>query len=224
MKSSEEAIEKVMAGLREARASPGMERRILEAIEDRALVQSVRTWRRGWPIWSSVLQRPLAARFLVYGVALAGVMAVVLLLPSVIRTGHAPGHAQGSVARARRLPPLSLGLVAKSPPLQAPAAGPRSMRKSGTQTRVPRVKDVSDPETVAEREMPAVNQPAPPMPLTEQERLLLRLVHAGDPVELAMLNPEMRAKQDAQSATEFREFFPPRPPLPPIKETADEPK
>jgi len=38
--------------------------------------------------------------------------------------------------------------------------------------------------------MSSGNHPAPPMPLTEQEKLLLRIAHKGDPEELAMLNPE----------------------------------
>jgi hypothetical protein len=45
------------------------------------------------------------------------------------------------------------------------------------------------------------------MPLTEQERLLLRLVHKDDPVELAMLDSKMRALQDLEDKAEFQRFF-----------------
>jgi hypothetical protein len=45
------------------------------------------------------------------------------------------------------------------------------------------------------------------MPLTEQERLLLRIAHRGDPVEMAMLDPRMRAARDAEEQTEFQRFF-----------------
>ena len=44
MKNSEEAMEKVLAGLRDAEAPAGMERRILSALEDQ---ESMRT-RLGW--------------------------------------------------------------------------------------------------------------------------------------------------------------------------------
>jgi hypothetical protein len=45
------------------------------------------------------------------------------------------------------------------------------------------------------------------MPLTEQERLLLRIAHKGDPVELAMLDPMQRAARNAEEQTEFQRFF-----------------
>jgi hypothetical protein len=47
------------------------------------------------------------------------------------------------------------------------------------------------------------------MPLTEQEKLLLRVVHHGAPEELAMLNNDARAKQEADSQAEFQRFFEP---------------
>jgi hypothetical protein len=53
----------------------------------------------------------------------------------------------------------------------------------------------------------AKSYPAPPMPLTEQEKLLLRVVRKGDPEELAMLNPETRARREAQDTDQFHQFF-----------------
>ena len=40
--------------------------------------------------------------------------------------------------------------------------------------------------------------PAPPLPLTEQERLLLRLAHRGDPENMAILNPDAAGGADCQ--------------------------
>jgi hypothetical protein len=68
--------------------------------------------------------------------------------------------------------------------------------------------------------MLAASHPAPPMPLTEQERLLLRIAHRGDPVELAMLDPMRRAARDVEEQTEFQRFFKPRTTEQP---TADQP-
>ena len=70
-----------------------------------------------------------------------------------------------------------------------------------------RAKTARSEDSLAMREMMAPSQPAPPMPLTKQEKLLLRLVHKGDPVELAMLNPELRARQIAEGRAEFQRFF-----------------
>jgi len=66
---------------------------------------------------------------------------------------------------------------------------------------------VVDGDSAALDDMHAASRPAPPMPLTEQERLLLRLVHKDAPVELAMLDSKMRALQDSEEKTEFQRFF-----------------
>jgi hypothetical protein len=59
----------------------------------------------------------------------------------------------------------------------------------------------------------APSHPAPPLPLTPQERLFLRVLRYGNATELAELNPLVRAKQDADETTAFKAFFPDPPPL-----------
>jgi hypothetical protein len=49
--------------------------------------------------------------------------------------------------------------------------------------------------------------PAPPLPLTEQERLLARIARQGDEQEMAMLNPEIRASLDARQKAAFHQVF-----------------
>jgi hypothetical protein len=56
------------------------------------------------------------------------------------------------------------------------------------------------------REMRAPSHPAPEAPLTNEEKLLLRAVHTGDPQVMAMLDPEVGARQDAESEAEFQKF------------------
>jgi hypothetical protein len=45
------------------------------------------------------------------------------------------------------------------------------------------------------------------LPLTEQERLLLRLAHRDDVQSDAMLNPGLQAAASAEAAKQFQEFF-----------------
>jgi hypothetical protein len=45
------------------------------------------------------------------------------------------------------------------------------------------------------------------MGLTAQERELVQLARKGDAKELVSLDPEMRAKAEAQDAAEFQKFF-----------------
>jgi hypothetical protein len=62
-------------------------------------------------------------------------------------------------------------------------------------------------EEVAMEEMRAPSEPAPELPLTEQERLLRKVVHRGDPEEVAMLNPEVRAARSEADKSTVRRFF-----------------
>jgi hypothetical protein len=54
--------------------------------------------------------------------------------------------------------------------------------------------------------MRAVSHPAPEAPLTEEEMLLVRIAHRAGPQELAMLNPQIRARRDAESEAAFLKF------------------
>jgi len=54
--------------------------------------------------------------------------------------------------------------------------------------------------------MRAVSHPAPEEPLTGEEKLLLRIVQKGDSQQMAMLNPQVREKQEAESEAEFKKF------------------
>jgi hypothetical protein len=64
-----------------------------------------------------------------------------------------------------------------------------------------------DAHAAAPGDAQAASFPAPPMPLTDQEKLLLRIVHKRDPVEMAMLDPEVRNRQHAADKTDFQNFF-----------------
>jgi hypothetical protein len=49
--------------------------------------------------------------------------------------------------------------------------------------------------------------PAPPLPLTEQEKLLLRLAHRNDPQDMNLLNPDAQAQESAKATQQFQQFF-----------------
>jgi len=86
-------------------------------------------------------------------------------------------------------------------PVPRPVAG--SAKPRGTRHRGP---ELSAIDLAAVQEMRAPSHPAPEMPLTEEEKLLLRIVHKGDPMEIAMLNAEVREKQEAESEAEFHKW------------------
>jgi hypothetical protein len=64
-----------------------------------------------------------------------------------------------------------------------------------------------DHDSVALREMRASSRPAPPLPLTEQERLLVNYVQTHSRQELAAINPRKWAARDAEERAQFDIFF-----------------
>ena len=204
MKNSDEAIDTVLAGLRDAEAPEGMERRILDALENGAAVRAESVWHRLLPLW---LLTPTGAttRVLVCGAALAGVVVVVFATSAIRHAGDVAVRSKKEVAPAKVLPAVvDAPLVAVSSSPHEKRAGLR-VRTSVGETRSVRTVDSED--SVALSEMRAASFPAPPMPLTEQEKLLLRIAHRGDPVEMAMLDPNQRSVQEMKEKAEYQSFF-----------------
>lgn len=206
MKNSEEAIERVLTGLRDVEAPEGMERRILAGLEGRAAARS------GWravPIWLAMPPGRSIARGLACGVALAGAVVLVLAIPAMRRAGRVPVRSKIDTGRVKVVPMTPAVIATGDVERSSPVPGVGSSVRLGT-TKVNEAESVSaadSGDSVAMSEMRAPSFPAPPMPLTEQERLLLRIARKVDPVEMAMLDPKVRALQDAEEKAEFQRFF-----------------
>jgi cell division protein FtsN len=186
MKNAEQAIGKVLAGLRDSEASPGLERRILAAIEERTS------------------QRQSAAPRWAWSVALAGVVAASLFfaIKAVHLHEHPSMQALHSAVPTGSLPTngpekdMQVASLLPHEPI-APARTAAPKRKANT---------ISAADALLLREMRAPSHPAPVAPMTTEEKLLLRAVHTGDPQVMAMLDPEVRARQEAESEAEFQKF------------------
>jgi len=194
----EEAIEKVLAGLREVDVPDGMERRILHALGERELAQAgslAPAWLRG-----------SGSRVLVWGVGMAGFLALALVIPVVRRPGRVP--VQVKVSRAAAAPLVNRAdserVVGRT---HLSSAGSRVRGIEEGHSREARTTEGLDSDALAVEEMRAESRPAPPLPLTEQERLLLLLVHSGGRQELAKLDPMLRSDREAEEAAEFQRFF-----------------
>ena len=200
MRGYEEAIEKVLAGLRDAEAPVGMERRILNALEERESVGA----RFGWRSLVRGLRAASESRAVVWGVGLAGLVVLALVIPVVRRTASAPVLVKGSPepAAAVVMDRAAVEGVAKSAPVRLAGARVRAVAEA-------KATAVEDSDALAVEEMRAESRPAPPLPLTEQERLMLRLARVGERRELAKLDPMLRMDQEAQEAAEFQRFFEP---------------
>jgi hypothetical protein len=197
MTRPDDAMEKVLAGLRDVEAPVGMERRILERLENVAAVRGREGWRHLW------FGRPWLSVTLGCGVV-AAVIAVVMAIPAVHRRG--PVSVRGNDAEAKVV-------AGREAVVENTRGSVEKKRVSGGMGSVSSQRQVlvsdaqGDEDSVAMSEMRAASFPAPPMPLTDEEKLLLRMVNKGDSVELAMLDPKLEALREAEEKEEFQRFF-----------------
>lgn len=211
-KSPEEAVTRVLAGLRDAEPPAGMERRILEAVHNRASVKSTSAWHRLRPMWLIPSFTRWSTQPRIWGVGLVCAAAIFLAVSMIHRTQHIPTSAiPANVADARATIDAQHPHSPKEIATTAQFASPTPSRRSTRRTYLRRTALIPDTDSQALREMRASNHPAPPMPLTEQEKLLLRIAHKRAPEELAELNPVQRDARDAQQKAEVQKFFEPAP-------------
>ncbi len=186
MINSEQAIEKVLAGLRETEAPLGMERRILDAVEERtaARMAAIPRW-----AWRATLAGTIAACLFI------GITAI-YRYEHLSAQAHYPAFPVGSLsAKGSAISTQESSMLPTESIAQTGAAAPMRI-----------VRRISAADAVLLREMCAPSHPAPAAPLTKEEKLLLRAVHTGNPQVMAMLNPEVRAREEAESEAEFQKF------------------
>jgi hypothetical protein len=183
----------VLAALRDAEAPVGMERRILETVQNHPSVHTRWSWLTTAP--HRIPGRPIA-----YAATLAGVVALVLAIPAVHQRKQAPAQIAKVIPSAPLFP---AAIVAENPEPQRTAIISRQLRRPMRK----RLELVDTQESLAMREMNAPSRPAPPLPLTEQEKLLVRFVRTRTPEQLAANDPAKWAAHDAQEQAEFDRFF-----------------
>jgi hypothetical protein len=111
------------------------------------------------------------------------------------------------VQHHRRIPanPTSytahVGALQSKPP-QTVADTPRAPRRFKTRVLL---KPTQTSEVSYAEKRPGF--PAPPLPLTEQERLLQRVAHRKDAQDTSLLNPDAQAQQSARATQQFQQFF-----------------
>lgn len=205
-KSTDEVVEQVLAGLRDSEAPVGMERRILEAVQDRAAVKSRSGWQ--WLKPMRLTQPPICwgaartwTRSWTGGIALAGTVAICVAGFMVRRMEPVPDASQAH-AIPDALPRVSSQVAEKSPYLPPPYVVRVERKATARKARLFSITDAANLSA-----MRAASYPAPPAPLTQEEKLLLRIAHKGDPQELALLNPVLRAARNAEEKAEVERFF-----------------
>jgi hypothetical protein len=193
MKNSDEAVDRALARLRDAEVPEGLEARIAARLESHTAVRDAAGFR-----WRDLFSGTAAAGVWWRGAVSGGAVAM-LVVGLVWMAGHRGRSGAGEVMVRERVaagPPAAVVGVARV----KPCASPGLMGVAHGVTRVRR----DDGVRVASAE---TSHPAPAMGLTAQERELVQLARKGDAKELVSLDPEMRAKAEAQDAAEFQKFF-----------------
>lgn len=193
MKNPDEAIDKMLTALASSEVPDGMEQRILRALQDTAITRpcSMRQWIND--LWHMPHTRPQAISLASAAIVVC-LLSVAWLIPSHPRPETHPGK---NVAPMEPSSPFVPSTTTANP---LPHPRMRPLRAASTPT--PRAMHKRFAEAL-------VNQPAPPMPLTDQEKLLLRIAHRRDPEVIALLTPEALVRQAEQSEAEFQQFFEP---------------
>ncbi len=210
----DEAVDRVLEALRDAAPPEGMETRIAERLQHHASSPSLETrWRErlaGATIASAWWRGAFSGAAAAMVVVGTGLLVAHLVQPQLRVESLFAKPAVATVALAAPSPMVEKVVVERH---SAPCTIPSVLRMKAASA------SPYKPETLlAESVEPSF--PAPAMPLTTQERRLLRLAQKADPKRLGALDPEAQAKADAAGAAEFDQFFAP----PPAPKTEEDPE
>jgi hypothetical protein len=184
MKDAEPTIERLLAGLRDAEPQPGIEHRILDAMQARKTAAPVTVWKRLRP-----------QTFPAFAVRLASALAITAAFVAIAL------HQRWRVPADSSHPP-TLAVRQESPAEALTQKGPVPGRRPASPVWSKHARTMP-----LKQNLQPVSFPAPPLPLTEQEKLLLRLAHRRNPEDTAILNPAAQAAQSARANDQFQQFF-----------------
>lgn len=186
MNERDDAIDTVMTALRAAEPSAGFEARLHQALQQGVVRRHTRRVRFALTASVALLLCAIAIGFGLHT--------------------HPADHAV-AVQRPRPMPAPRLVTAGTQ------VSEVRAQRSPGRvhAAKIVRLTALSDPD--ADGTMAHVNMPPPPLPLTQEERLVIRMMRHNDLPQLAVLSADARARSLHEDAEAYRAFFAPRPPL-----------
>jgi len=186
MENQRDDLEKVLAALGRAQPPEGLEARVAARMEREIFAgpSMAAVWWRG-AIGGAAVTMLALGLVMVVGHRMRGSVGLPDRKEIAGRDGIATysGAGDSASAQSRRGPCASSGVLQVRRDSAAPSG------------EMVRIASVARSYSIADA------------PLTAQERELVRLARAGDPKELAILNPEIREKLEAQDTAQFQSFF-----------------
>jgi hypothetical protein len=190
----EDAIDKTLHALNQANPPEGLESRIIASVTQRVTDPSQP---------HSLSRSPFIGAW--WRGALTGAATAMLALSLVLFAQHfaRPGSTRAQPMVKTVHTPAVIPVSAPRPTSDIPCPSARAPHlQIATQS-------LKHP-TLLQNEKTSIGEE----PLTAEERELVLLARHTDPKELAILNPDLRAKMDAEDSAKFDQFFAPPPPLP----------
>jgi hypothetical protein len=192
MNDAEPTLKRLLESLRDAQPHPGFEHRILKAMRAREQAASVSLWNRLRPQTLSRFAIGMASALAIIGAFVAITLPQRRKVP--VDTGHPVTLAVGAKSDADTIP--------HKIPSKIPHRAPVPVRRPASRI-LPKHAHAVTPTL----NLRSASFPAPPLPLTEQEKLLLRLTRRRNPDETAILNPAVQAAESAKANEQFQQFF-----------------
>jgi hypothetical protein len=192
MKQTDEDIDRLLNALRDTEPPDGMQHRIL---------QHTRHHTPQRHSWRTRLTLRLKARPWAIALSCAAILASTIYWTALLPhpTPHELAKESGAPSSATASSSPKVGNRDSDPPSITP---PRKNKK-------PTTPNLTNQHPNSLDQLAAQNHPAPELPLTDQEKLLLRLAHRYDPVEIVALNHPPMASHDAEDKEEVKRFFEP---------------
>ena len=200
----DQTIDKALAALRQATPPDGIEARIEHRLLQHQRAAALR------PGWRDTLRGSTIA-----GGWLRGAFSGACFATGIIAVLLSLHHPKSTVTPAAPINAYS-GFIQTFPKL-AVEQHSRPCTPTILQANAPPALQSTE---IARGALPENHRQPLELPLTRQERDLVRLVHIAGPEQLASMSTEERVRTEAQEEASFDKFFTPPPPPKPIAETA----
>jgi hypothetical protein len=194
------SIDLLLQTLTRQAPAPGLETRVLRALTRRNEAKIPRLSR--WPVMLAAVMALVFFSFLAASRHWPARRQFRTAMSTAVKPGSGPVLAEASTMRHTRL----RGQAGPALPAAVAVLRPRARRVQAA--------PFAPPGPALSR-----NIPAPALPLTAQEQLLLQYVHRRDPKELAALTPSASLLHDKAERAAYDQFFAEPPPPPPPPET-----
>lgn len=225
--ATEILIEQALGTFRDAQPQAGMEARLLAALEHRNTTQPTSLHER----FFSRLRAPQLALGACIVMAIALLVSIPLHLRrysiALISAQSSRTRATEEAAAGNAMPFLRTSGASREETFpETPSrtrfphhASEPSLASAASRQSLAPLPSADNPDALALAELHAPSLAAPTLPLTPQERILLRVAHHPNPIQVAALNPVQRASLDDRQLAAFRHFFwkplLPQPTIPP---------